>query len=432
MKILIISTHFPPMNSVGALRPYSFAKRWSQIGHDVTVLTVSRYEIELGLDFDCSPFRVISVPLPYLYRIFAKKIRKNGKYTFISKNKTNKNKYRKSILYWFDKFRSKTGILKDQRMPSHLDPWYFSAYPLVSKEKWDLVLSTYSPYVAHLIGYRLKKRKKTRFWIADYRDLWTVSHMFTGIWPLRLIEKRLENKIINVADQVTTVSAPLADCLIDTFKIKNVAVVENGFDKDDLKKLPLKEIFYGKKIRIVYTGSIYPFFQDLSPFFRAMSRIKNSKNSFLLTDLEIIFAGNNEKTVFGLAKENEVDEFVRCLGKVCRTEALRMQRDAHVLLFLGGDNLQDKGIVTGKLFEYINSGTEIWGVGVTEKSTAGKLILDSECGNVFGSDVLRLEEKLIELLQRKTKHKIIGKSNIINNYDRSKLADRMLSLIELG
>jgi hypothetical protein len=52
MKILIISTFFPPQNSVASLRGYSFAKYWTELGHKVTVLTTSKatYSHDLNLD----------------------------------------------------------------------------------------------------------------------------------------------------------------------------------------------------------------------------------------------------------------------------------------------------------------------------------------------------------------------------------------------
>lgn len=79
MKILIVSTYFPPKTSIASLRPYSFAKRWSQLGHEVTVLTAPRYDFEPNLELDCSSFKVISVPLPRMHGILAKKAHKGKK-----------------------------------------------------------------------------------------------------------------------------------------------------------------------------------------------------------------------------------------------------------------------------------------------------------------------------------------------------------------
>ena len=379
---------------------------------------------------DCSSFKVISVPLPRLHGSLTQKFRKGIKHSANVTKENNRVSFVEKFFLFLKKFREETGILKDQRMPSHLDPWYFKAYPMVSNEKWDLVVTTFSPYVSHLVGYCLKKKGKARFWIADYRDLWTGSHMFRGMWPFSLIEKYMEKRFNRLADQITTVSEPLADYLKENFKVQKVAVIENGFDKDDLNDLSSESIFFGNKINIVYTGTIYPNFQDSSPLFEAVNRIKHSEKSPLLANLEITFVGNNEKTVFDLAKKFKITEYVKCQGMVARKDALRMQRDAHALLFLESDSVNAKGVLTGKLFEYINSGTQIWGVGVTEKSTAGSLILDCGCGILFGTDVGMLARELINLLEEGAKFKIKSNAKVIDRFDRKCLADRMLGLVK--
>ena len=38
MKILILTTYYPPDTAIAAVRPYMFAKYLSQLGHSVTVL----------------------------------------------------------------------------------------------------------------------------------------------------------------------------------------------------------------------------------------------------------------------------------------------------------------------------------------------------------------------------------------------------------
>ena len=39
LKITIITYSWPPRNSISVHRPYSWARYWSQQGHDITILT---------------------------------------------------------------------------------------------------------------------------------------------------------------------------------------------------------------------------------------------------------------------------------------------------------------------------------------------------------------------------------------------------------
>lgn len=42
MKILIITTYYPPDTAIAAVRPYMFATHLTQLGHEVTVLRSGR------------------------------------------------------------------------------------------------------------------------------------------------------------------------------------------------------------------------------------------------------------------------------------------------------------------------------------------------------------------------------------------------------
>ena len=64
MKILIIAKYFPPQNSIASLRPYSWAKWWSNLGHEVTVVSTKKIPWENDLKLDCSGFDLIEIPVP--------------------------------------------------------------------------------------------------------------------------------------------------------------------------------------------------------------------------------------------------------------------------------------------------------------------------------------------------------------------------------
>lgn len=68
MNILIVAHHFPPENAMASLRPYSWAKYWSKLGHRVCVLTTQKevFDAPLTLDLDVTPFDVVE--LPYLLK----------------------------------------------------------------------------------------------------------------------------------------------------------------------------------------------------------------------------------------------------------------------------------------------------------------------------------------------------------------------------
>ena len=51
MKILIITFAFPPLNRIASSRPYSWAKYWSRLGHEVAVVTKKKTAVDGALNF---------------------------------------------------------------------------------------------------------------------------------------------------------------------------------------------------------------------------------------------------------------------------------------------------------------------------------------------------------------------------------------------
>ncbi len=231
------------------------------------------------------------------------------------------------------------------------------------------------------------------------------------------------------ADLITTVSEPLANQIKSKYKIKNVEVIYNGFDEEVLENIDPYPIWSDNKIRIVYTGTIYKGKQDPSPLFTAIKELEASGYSHLLQNLEVIFVGDYKANLDTLIEHFQVHKYVRYLGFVKYEDSLRMQRDACVLLFLGFSSENLDGIFTGKLFEYLFSGTQIWAVGVEENTSVGKLIQESRCGVCFGKNVELIKSHLIKLLKSGEKPLINPNLELLHNFSRKKQAEKLINLV---
>lgn len=434
MKILIITTYFPPQNSVASLRPYSWAKHWSRSGHDVTVLTTKKFEHPTDTVYPYAGFAVREVEVPsfgLLRGVFGKKN--------VEKHAGSKNSLISLGMRAFNKLiqrlQGRYGILNACRLPDLTDLWVLPAFQAVSNERWDLVVSTAWPYTVHHVAYKLRKKGMTKKWIADWRDLWTENHLFPGLWPFTIIERIYENLWMRKADFITTVSEPLAAVLKRKFGSK-VSVIYNGFDPDDYEDLPLERAYpQDKALRIIYTGSIYPGKQDPSALFQAVSRL-HDEGSITPDQLQIIFYGNNSDMSL-LAGRFKIVDYVKYGGFLPRQNVLWFQRDADALLFLEFDSKIVQGILTGKLFEYLFSGPPILSVGIGADESADVLLKETGRGGAFGNDVDLVAQKIGQLIETKKKdsglkHSIGAFQNdeIIIRYSRQRQAERLLSLLE--
>jgi glycosyltransferase involved in cell wall biosynthesis len=445
MKILIVSVFFPPQNASASQRPYSWAKHWARLGHEVTVITptkdLNRSDLT-PMPFD--GFRVIEVPLSapaVMVKEFLKKVLGRGSGPTSTGQESGavpakQSVGARSVAIGFNGLRARClgnlrlkGLFSSTRMPDPFDMWIPAAVRALPREDWDLIVSTYAPYAAHLVGWRAKARNPRVQWICDFRDLWTCNHVYGGIWPFTWLEYKLEKFILRRCDFATTVSAPLAESLRRDHPSLRVEVVPNGIDLDDLKNLPRENAFLADEggeaplRRILYTGSLHPVQRNARPLLEALARLDSS----LRRRIEVIFVGPNSDIIAPDSSRLGLGDVVTTLGSVARTRALQMQRDADVLLFLEFQHDQSRdGVLTGKLFEYLASGRPVWAVGVGSESAVGRLVCEMQWGQVFGNDVEAIHGALEKLAREGAD--AVNPGAKLQEFDRGALARRMLAL----
>ena len=325
--------------------------------------------------------------------------------------------------------------LTTNRMPNVHDTWIPKAVRvgknIIDSKHIDIIFSSYAPPASHIIAGILAK-KSGKPWIADYRDLWIEEHVYKGKWPFTVLETYLEKKYIgNYSNILTIVSEPLANVLRKKFAVP-VHVIENGYDEDDYKQ-KFSSYFNDVKKRIVYTGTIYPGMRDPSPLFAAIDLIaKKNKttNNHPMSDFEILFFGRQEDWLDNLIKKYNVEAWVKYMGRVGREDALRIQNQADILLFLEWENGSVDGILTGKLFEYLAQRKPILGVGVTTRTSPGALMEESGVGVAAGTDIHKIASIIENFLDTGIPFNIHPKEDVITRYTRRNQAKKLLQLME--
>lgn len=426
MRILIVSTFFPPLNSIASLRPYSWAKHWTLAGHEVTVLTVKQdVDPAVALDLSNSGYQVIEVPLP----AFLNKLKQGYGQESASPTK-GPSLIKRLVTRVFNWLRFRAGVLNACRFPDFTHFWKKPALKAVEGlPAWDLVISTAGPYTVHLVAAEVKRRGQAQQWIADYRDGWTLNALYKGLFPLNLWERWLEARLLKRADLVTAISDPMSQEMRKKFGLANVQTVANGFDPEDLQKLSEEDVFpKDGRYRIVHTGTIYLGKRDPTPLFQAIAALAKSTEAHLLERLEVLFVGPRQANLAELIDTYHVSKWVRMTGFVSREKALMMQRDAQALLFLAWNDPQVDGILTGKLFEYLYSGTPILSVGGSYLDESQRLILEAKAGQVLES-VDAIQNFLKKALTTDLENPSVD-PQILQRYDRKQLAFKLLEMVK--
>jgi hypothetical protein len=224
--------------------------------------------------------------------------------------------------------------------------------------------------------------------VADYRDLWSQNHSNEMSDALRAATRKQELESVGArADLLVSVSSDLARQLAELTG-KQTLKITNGFDQNKecvgnvLSQQPKRTrgVF-----RIVYTGTIYERFQDLKPLLDSLVKLSSA---------DVRCRGNVTVDVYGagvdaakrLANISAYAPFIRLMGHVSREKALEAQRSAGLLLLLENSAPAARGVLTGKLFEYLVAGKPILCLGSLPDYEIGQILSETGTGQVVGPD----------------------------------------------
>ncbi len=422
MKILMIVFHFPPLNQMASSRSYAFAKYWSKMGYEVTVITPKKYIYHGKLNY--KPNEKIDINL--IEVSYAKWLTRRFEKDKLSKEESI-NILRKVIRY-----------LRKHLIGNAFDTqklWekavYQEADRLMRDEAFDVVFSSFSPPTPHLIASKLKAKYPNIFWVADYRDLWNGNHLLKINRFLSFFEKKREKKVLKNADLIVTVSEGFKTYL-ENFHRKKVFTIFNGYDKEEIDTISQDAFFPpDDKIRFVYTGTIYVGTRDPAPFFKAVKRLE--KEALISPKkFEIWFFGDSANVMEIAAKES-VKSYVKIGDYLTKEDAYRAQRDADGLLFLEEQSKESDlsfiGTIPAKLYESLLAKTEIFAIGVHGQSFAGDLIKRSLTGDFYEHNVDKIYNRLKEFINEKNRT-VEPDLTVIERFSREKIASDLLALIK--
>jgi hypothetical protein len=255
-----------------------------------------------------------------------------------------------------------------------------AAEALLESERFDLVLSSSSPIITHIICSEIKKKHGLP-WIAEYRDLWTLNYNYQLGRVMRFFDRRLERKTVGSADALVTVTDVLADELRAMFPGKEVRGIPTGFDKDESPATPPLT----KEFTITYTGQYYRDKQDPMKILRAIGELI-SEGKIDRSRVRIRFFGPVDNALNEYAARNGIGEVFAQYGVVSRNEALLKQKESQILLYMNWEDPEQRGVLPLKLIEYFQAGRPILLTGGAADNLMAKTIIGTGAGRVAVSN----------------------------------------------
>jgi glycosyltransferase involved in cell wall biosynthesis len=291
-NLLMVTAHFPPSNSVGAVRPANFVKYLAEFGWQAVVLTPDRGQ----RDRNEQPSRpVYYAAYPTLERAFSLARR------YVRKPKPSKAAgAQESVVISLDGRRQ---LIVDWLMiPDAGLSWVpfglTTAMKIAEAHPIDAIMTTAPEFSCHLIGLILARRLR-RPWIAEFRDPWLSSPFINFPSGLhRKVHAWLEQRVISSASHLVVTTEFIGQDLSNRYAGHppgKFTVIHNGYDPEDFKGLKSRRDHEDKLIYIAHSGSFYGERSPLN-FLRALTLF----NAAELNKLRVIFLGRNmaELTVF--------------------------------------------------------------------------------------------------------------------------------------
>ena len=379
MKVLIVTLYFPPAGGGGVQRPLKLAQYLPALGIETHVLAPEDPKW-VHRDPD---LRVPTQAWIHRVRYVGPKARKPTEELAVADG------LGRVLLQ--AQVTARRLLLPDASVT-----WNLTAIPaalrIVRREGIDAVLTTSPPGSIHLVGAAVERATGIR-WLADLRDpLVANQHRRADTAATRARQaanEQLARLVARRADAISCVSEAIAEEVRELEPRGIVRTISNGCDFDDFAGL---EYHPAPRFRITHAGSFFGK-RDPRPFLQAL------KDSGV--DAVARFVGDFRSSDRDWARGLALGDRLELIPYAPRAESLRLQRDSEALLLLVPDaGGRGKGVLSGKVFEYLAAGRPILAV-VPPDGAAAQLIRETGAGVVVApDDIGGIGEALQELHAR--------------------------------
>ena len=417
MKVLIITYYWPPAGGSGVQRWLKFAKYLRDFDIEPIIYTVDNpnYAIE-----DDSLFEEIAENQVVLkQKIWEPNNllgnRKNTSAGFLNP--------RPSFFGQIAHYIRANYFIPDARK-YWIKPSVAYLKDYLKKSEIDIIITTGPPHSMHLIGLELKKVLQIK-WIADFRDPWTEIDYFHQL-PLTkrslAKHKKMEREVIENADQVVVIGNTMKSKM-KPFN-KNIHVISNGFDSE----LSGDPAMLDKNFTITHIGMMNA---DRNPImlWEVLKDLILTDPEFK-TNLQLKLVGKIDPVILKDIQFYGLEKQVSIIDYLPHKEVLRVQKSSQILLLVVNNVPGAKGIITGKIFEYLQAERPILAIGPKDGDLA-ESIKETNSGEIVDfNDEGHLKSVILEYYEKYKKGDLKVNSSNFQQYHRKSLTEQLSLIIK--
>ncbi len=380
-KVLIITYYWPPSGGAGVQRWLKFSKYLRDFGWEPVIYTPENPEapaIDNSLEKDIPEgISILKRPIIEPYFVYKRFVgmKQGEKVNAGFLQEKEKPGLAEGLAVWL---RGNFFIPDARRFWIRPSVKFLKEY--LRDNPVNAIVSTGPPHSMHLIALQIHKKLNIP-WLADFRDPWTGIDFYHQLKLTSFADRihhKLEKKVLSSATAVTVVSQDMADEFNEIVK-RDYKLVTNGFDEEDISPLPLNQL--DTKFTISHIGSINSSRNPVS-MWKVLSEMVKANSEFAKA-LQIKLVGKVDIGVLKSIEEKGLTPYLSRIEYMPHQDAMFEIQKSQVLLLLINNTPNAKGILTGKVFEYLGSGRPILSIG-PEVGEAAVILKDAKAGRTAG------------------------------------------------
>lgn len=425
-KVLVIAYYWPPSAGSGVQRWLKFVKYLRLYGWEPIVYTPQNPDFDLKddrlLDEIPPDIQILKQPIFEPFQFYSKLTgqKAGGQVNPVMKGE-GKVSWKARLALWI---RANI-FVPDSRMfwispsVSFLSRW-------LKENPVDAIVTTGPPHSMHLIGLGLKKKLNLP-WLADFRDPWTRIDFFHEL-PLESWAKRAhykaEKQVLDRADHLVVVGKQMQ---LDYEKLTTtpITVITNGYDPADIDLS--QPVVMDREFSIIHIGMLGKA-RSHSIFWQGLFELRK-ENPEIAKHLIVRIYGVSDPVVQQQIAGFDDTSWIQFLPYIPHHEVIQVQRKSQVLLLSVNNVPSAKGIITGKIFEYLAIGRPILCIGPPD-GDAADIVNKAGAGPVVGfEDLAGFKAAVLHLFTLFQKGTLTVQVSGAEQYSRKTLCSQVANIL---
>lgn len=426
-KILIITYYWPPAGGPGVQRWLKFAKYLPDFGWKPIIYTPENPSYPL-LDETLmkdvpEEIEIVRTKIWEPYQLAEKLNKSNKKFKAGQFDVGSNQSWKSKLSIWV----RGNFFIPDARV-FWVKPSIQFLEKYIKENNIDTIVTSGPPHSLHLIGLGLKDKFPNIKWVADFRDPWTEISYYKHLKLTKSSDKKhrqLESAVFKNAD--ITLATSYTDAENFRKAGAHAVCITNGFDESDGNE-KVKELKNTKdQFTLSYIGVLEQL-RNPENLWKALDELVNENEEFA-QHFSLKFVGRIDDKILKSIENTSLKKHILNLGYLSHGKAVEEMHNSEILLMTNFPNESSKGIIPGKIFEYLASGKQILSFGPS-KADVSKILEETNAGKHFGySDSEAVKEFILEKFNLWKNGNLSENTQHIEQFSRKNLTKQLTEIL---